>query len=358
MRSSVGPWYRQSKDSWYVCHEGKQINLFIKGENSKPDAVRAWHRLMAGDAPAKHKPTVIPCPHSVPSVTELNKSAVSDIPSLSALVKAFLEDARERVKPESVKGYATFLNPFAEAFKTIDPGHLTVVQVERYSKQREWSQSYRSGFISTVVSLFKWAVETGLLDRNPIAGIRKPAKQSRGRKAIISADDHAKLVKHAKGDWKDFLELLWLTGSRPGEIAGLTADVIDLNNKVIILGKHKTVEQTGKDRLIVLTDEAVVILQRLIAKRPEGLLFPGQDGQRMTPQAVGKRITRLCKRAGVKAIAYGYRHTFGTTALANGVPDAVVAALMGHSGTAMLHKHYSHLTSKTAVLRDALGKVR
>jgi len=69
-------------------------------------------------------------------------------------------------------------------------------------------------------------------------------------------------------------------------------------------------------------------------------------------------LARLCEKAGLKAIAYGYRHGFASDALANGVPDAQVAELLGHSGTAMLHKHYSHLTARAKALRDALGKVR
>jgi integrase len=68
-------------------------------------------------------------------------------------------------------------------------------------------------------------------------------------------------------------------------------------------------------------------------------------------------MNATCKRAGVKAVAYGYRHTFATQALASGVPDAHVAALLGHSGTVMLHKHYSHLTSKATVLHEALASV-
>jgi hypothetical protein len=35
-----------------------------------------------------------------------------------------------------------------------------------------------------------------------------------------------------------------------------------------------------------------------------------------------------------------------------------VAELLGHSGTAMLHRHYAHLTARAKALRDALGKVR
>jgi integrase len=57
-------------------------------------------------------------------------------------------------------------------------------------------------------------------------------------------------------------------------------------------------------------------------------------------------------------IPYGYRHGFATDALAQGVPDAQVAALLGHSGTAMLHRHYAHRGAKAKVLREALGRVR
>jgi integrase len=69
-------------------------------------------------------------------------------------------------------------------------------------------------------------------------------------------------------------------------------------------------------------------------------------------------MLRLQRRLGIKATAYGFRHSFATDALANGVPDAHVAELLGHSGTAMLHKHYSHLTARAKALRDALGRVR
>ena len=66
----------------------------------------------------------------------------------------------------------------------------------------------------------------------------------------------------------------------------------------------------------------------------------------------------LKERTGVRAMAYGYRHTFATEALASGVSDAQVAALLGHSSTATLHKHYSHLTSQATAMREALSRVR
>jgi integrase len=64
------------------------------------------------------------------------------------------------------------------------------------------------------------------------------------------------------------------------------------------------------------------------------------------------------KRGLPRAIPYAYRHGLATDALANGVPEALVAALLGHTNTAMLHKHYAHLGARAAALRAALGRVR
>jgi hypothetical protein len=65
-------------------------------------------------------------------------------------------------------------------------------------------------------------------------------------------------------------------------------------------------------------------------------------------------VSLLC----VPEDARGNRHAFATDALANGVPDVQVAELLGHSGTAMLHRHYAHLGARAKALRESLGRVR
>jgi len=54
----------------------------------------------------------------------------------------------------------------------------------------------------------------------------------------------------------------------------------------------------------------------------------------------------------------GYRHTFATDALEAGVPETHVAELLGHSSTAMIFKHYGHLTAKGQSLRKSLDRIR
>jgi integrase len=158
--------------------------------------------------------------------------------------------------------------------------------------------------------------------------------------------------------FKPFLRLLYLTGARPGEVAAITAENLDVEGAMVRLKEHKTAHK-GKGRTIYLCAEAVAVLLEQKALYGSGFLFRSRFGLPWSVNAVVKAMLETRKRAGLKkAIAYGYRHTFATEALANGVPDAQVAALLGHSGTAMLHKHYSHLTGQARALREALGRVR
>ena len=140
-------------------------------------------------------------------------------------------------------------------------------------------------------------------------------------------------------------------------MARITADNFDPEAACVRLKDHKTAHK-GKSRTIYLCSEAVALLLEQRAKHGGGFLFRNRFGLPFTKNAIVKAMEHLQRKLGVKASAYGYRHAFATDALANGVPNAHVAELLGHSGTAMLHRHYAHLTARSQALREALGRVR
>ena len=76
--------------------------------------------------------------------------------------------------------------------------------------------------------------------------------------------------------------------------------------------------------------------------------------RQITPLSMAKVLAGVSKRVGFRVTAYGLgQHSFATSALANGVPDALVAELLGHRGTKMIHSHYSHLGQRAAALKAA-----
>jgi integrase len=284
--------------------------------------------------------------------------------TVQQLVDKYLKDKQDEICVEAWRGYRKFLLPFAAIFGNRPAESLTGDEAEDFAKNqkwegRNWSSTYRAGFLGTLVSAFRWAVKKKLVVSSPVEGLKKPPKASRGTKAVITEDEHKKLLGVADDDFRDLLVVLWHTGARPGEITALTAEQVKgCADGVIPLDNHKTTHK-GKSRFLILTGEALQVAKKRTEQVGTGLLWTGQNGQ-LTPKAISSKMERLVKKAGIRrgVIAYGYRHTFATTALTKGVPDATVAALLGHADTSMLHKHYSHLTAQTQTLKAAMSRVR
>ncbi len=354
-RHIEGPWYRASKNTWYATLNSKKVSLKVKGEENEAAATKAWHRLMAQEA-RDNQPPPTPAPKATP-VPESNQAPKSEV-TVKQLVDGFLQDADGRVSREAWRGYAKFLTPFSQAHGKRPAESITVHEAEGFARKPEWSSTYQAGFLGTLVMAYRWAVRQTLIASSPVKGVRKPPKASRGTKAVITEAEHKKLLSVADDVFGSFLVVLWHTGARPGEVTSLTAEQVNAaTDGVIPLANHKTAHK-GKARFLILTGEALAVVKERAEAVGNWLLFCGQYGA-LTPKAVSAKMERLCTKAGIRRVmAYGYRHTFATTALARGIPDATVAALLGHSGTAMLHKHYSHLTSQAQAMKEALVKMR
>ena len=337
-RKSVSPWWNGQKQRWFVWHDGRQVNLLTDCER---EALRRWHRLMGG---VQEEPVPLIPKATTPKATTLTVKQLAD---------DFLRDAEGRMTPRCRKNYVLFLNALTLDHGRTEAEILTPEAVEAVSRKPSWSSTHRANFLGAVVTVYRWGMKGKRVTLNPVDGVRKPQKASRGSEAIISREDHERLLAYAKPVFAAFLRLLWMTGCRPGELTSITVEMVrKMANGVMPLTHHKNAHK-GKTRALILNPEAVGILKR----RAEGCegerLFPWKETQ------VANRMNSLRKRAGVStAICYGYRHTFGTDLLASGVPDSIVAALLGHCDTSMIHRHYSHLSSRTQTLRDALGKVR
>lgn len=339
-RNAEGPWFRTSKNAWYVTHEGRKLSLGVTGKGNRKDALAAWKRLLADGPKQKGKPEPAP-----------KADTVSDA------VAGFLADAAARTKPSTHGLYKRHLDALCDQFGTVPVTKLAAIALAQWLHGLGVGSTTQAITLRSVSAFLGWCVRQGIAVKNPAQTMAKPRARSRGEEAVISPDDHAKLLDLATPQFRAVLSVLHATGARPGEVCRFTVENFDPANGVVKLAEHKS-DRTGRVRLIFLPPDAVALLKEHADRYGSGPLLRNGRGKPWTPKAIAWALLKLRERAGVKAIAYGYRHGYATEALAKGLPDAQVAALLGHSSTAMLHKHYSHLTAQAGVLRHAAGVVR
>jgi len=343
-RDSEGPWFRTSKNTWYITLNGRSVSLGVRGKANSKFASDAWHALMASGKSESRKP-------------QASAAIIADSMKVQELSDLFLADIASRLKPLTVGQYRIDLELFLTRFKNTPANSLPTVEVSRWLHGMKVGDTTKSIRLRSISACFGWAVKCGFIPDNPIKRVPKPRNRSRGMEIVVSPDVHAKLMAKASPAFQHVLAVLHGTGCRPGEACSITAANFDHANGLIRLEIHKS-DRHGKPRLIFVPPDVATLLAQLAKQFPTGSLLRTKHGNPWTGRSITEYMQKLKRVAGVQVMAYGYRHAFATDALVKGLPDAQVAALLGHSSTAMLHKHYSHLTGQSRVLRDALAKVR
>lgn len=324
------PWFRLGR-GWFVTVKGKQVPLGVEDPGSEAAAFEAFKRLMQ---------------------TLKDGEASKADPTVKEAVAAFLATAQGRGLAEStVAGYASYLSRFVARFGTVRVSKLGKDAIESDARSRPtWGDDTRRNYLQAIEACLKHA-------GRPVA-FDKPPRGSAGAAAVIPESTYHMAVGAARGDLRPLLIALWNTGCRPSELRNLTAELVDWESGTATLTRHKTRRRGKATRLIVFPPPALEVLTAQREKHRTGFLFRQKTGRPYTCVGLTKAVWRLAKRIGRPLTAYGCRHTFATDALAAGVPDAQVAALLGHSSTKMIHQHYAHWSAVTGVLKGAAAKVR
>lgn len=345
-RYSAGPWYRKSEDTYYATIGGKPRSLGVKGRHNEAAAWAEYYRRTTGSP--------LPPAHSA------QRPAVA----FDTVVARFLTRCEARVAvgqmdASTLEVYRRMLRHAAKKFggfaaAALDPDELTVWA----AGNKRWSWSYQNAILSICVTALRWACrpKVGLVASNPLDGIEKPPRQSRGAKCVLSPEQLAKVLAAAPASLADLLRLMWLTGMRPSEACRATAADYDRASGTIRLAKHKTARKTGRDRVVYLSPAAVELVERLAARRPSGPLLRNARGEPVQVRSAMTTLRRVGKKTGVRTCLYAARHNYLTNLLISGVPDAIVAELAGHTSTNMIHMHYSHIEQNSHVLRAAVAK--
>jgi site-specific recombinase XerD len=203
-------------------------------------------------------------------------------------------------------------------------------------------------------AFWKWAVDEDEVERSPMERMKAPTIPD-APVPVVPDDAFRKLLKTVDG--RDFgsrrdraiLLLLYDTGIRRGELAGLKVDDLDLSQGLAyVTGKGGRLRAA---RFGAMTAQALD--RYLRARRGHRLagseaLWLGQDGP-VTLSFFAKVIVKHCAEAGLPRLhPHQFRHTFAHNYLADGGQEGDLMQLAGWKSPVMLRRYGASLANERA----------
>jgi integrase len=179
-------------------------------------------------------------------------------------------------------------------------------------------------------------------------------KRLRVRKTDVqpfSLDQVQTILSTVRADFKDYLQVRFLTGMRTGEINGLKWKYVDFDHRLIlvrethVMGEDDYTKTDGSQRDIQMSQPVLEALlrQKEITSGVSDYVFCNLLGQPLDNDNFTKRVWYpLLRHLGFESRRpYQTRHTAATLWLAAGEAPEWIARQLGHTSTEMLFKTYS-----------------
>lgn len=260
----------------------------------------------------------------------------------------------------TVSAYRSDLSGFFEwaGEKEIPIVQISHRQVRSYMGALEKSGCAKSTInrkLSAIKSFYRWLEVEGEIEATPISAVSGPKKPKSLPRRMVP-EDIAKLLRAWDGDDarslrnKAILELMYASGARISEIAGLEVGDFDFAEQQIkVMGKGSKeriipVHSLAVDSARAYLDDARPELQAK-AKTSTKVFFLSTRGNPMSADSIRKMFKQSLERAGLDSSysPHDLRHSFATDMLEGGADLRTVQELLGHSSlsTTQIYTHMS-----------------
>jgi len=212
--------------------------------------------------------------------------------------------------------------------------------------------------LATLRSLFRWLEEDGEAVEDPFRGARIRIRMPKRLPRVIARADLRRLLLHERphsfADLTAYVatELLFATGMRVSELAGLLDAAVDVEDGTItIIGKG------NRQRRVFVPEELKSLLRDYRTARDRtpsaaNTYLVNSRGEAASPQMIRRLIRLHGERSAVRdrVTPHMFRHSVATYLLEEGVDIRYVQRLLGHRSISTT-EIYTHVA-------DAALKVR
>jgi len=274
---------------------------------------------------------------------------------ISRFIDWFGDKKPESLTAEDVRKYRLHLNRFIDNFgeelkKNTQNYHLIALRsFLKYLAKRD---------VKTLspekIELMKMPDrEVTFLEPEEVTRLLEAPMLVKNKKAEEKGDDKRQSdILRQKFRDKAILEMLFSTGLRVSELAGLKKENINLNrDEFTVTGKGR------KSRVVFISDQAKYWLKKYFEARTDmnPYLFVGHDKKTkneaeeepLTTRSIQRIVHKYAKVAGITkpVTPHTLRHSFATDLLQNGADIRSVQSMLGHSSITTT-QIYTHITDK------------
>jgi integrase len=219
------------------------------------------------------------------------------------------------------------------------------------------SASTISVYLQLLHSALSWAVVQKFIPAVPtFPDVKVPKKKPQP----VPLESFERLLDKAPdANLRTYLLAGWLAGLRLAEAAALEWEATDkapyvdfLHDRIVLPAE---VAKSVEDQWVPLDPVLREALESLPRQGPKVFRFVAPDGHEICPTAIGERVIRLAKRAGVKLTMRALRRGFGCR-YAGKVPAQVLQKLMRHQNIATTMGFYANVDE--AAMQAVLGQQR
>lgn len=188
--------------------------------------------------------------------------------------------------------------------------------------------------LAVIRKMFNWAVDNDYLDVSPATGIKPRGKAVR-RDRVLTDHEVAEVWKAlpdaALSDpTRDIFKLLFLTGQRVGEVAGMRRGEIDVNMATWTIPAART--KNGLTHTVPLSSPALEIVEAALARTDDdadAALF-SRVGEPIESNAISKAARLKLQVSDTPWTPHDIRRTVATRMADIGVAPHIIEAVLNH----------------------------
>lgn len=260
-------------------------------------------------------------------------------------------EVERNASAHTLRAYRKDLEEFA-VFVHKKPDGVDLIDVRSFIAQQiksGLSKTTASRRLATIRSFLKYLNREGYIKSNPAKLVSNP-RTSKPLPRFLTVDDVFSLIEKPEGIGfvplrdRAILELLYSSGTRVSEIAGLNLDDVNIR-----AGLLKVKGKGSKERILPLGSKAAdalksYIIERILLKKKNSALFLSKRDTRLSERSIRRIVVKYARMIGINSSIgpHTIRHTFASHMLQAGADLRVIQELLGHASLSTTQK-YTHL---------------